>query len=60
MQMIRRGMMLSVLAGICLSAGPCGITTLQFREFVQSTVIRTATNTFFSILEAATLEQANN
>ncbi len=58
MRMMRRGTLLSVLAGVCLLAGPCGITTLQFREFVESTAIRTATSTFFSILEAATLAQA--
>ncbi len=54
----RRGILLSSLAGLCLSAGPCGITTLQFNEFVQSTFIRTAVTTFFSIVEAATIDQA--
>ena len=40
----------------CLFAGPCGITTLQFQDFLTSSLIRTGTSTFFSLLEAATVE----
>jgi hypothetical protein len=46
------------LAGGCLFAGPCGITTLQLRDFTTSTVIRTVVTTFASVLEAATIEAA--
>ena len=42
----------------CLFAGPCGITTLQFQDFLASSLIRTGTSTFFSLLQAATIDAA--
>ena len=47
-----------VLAGGCLFAGPCGITTLQFQDFVTSTVIRTGVTTVAAAVEAAVIEAA--
>ena len=49
----RRRSMGIALAGACLFAGPCGITTLQFRDFVTSTLIRTTVTTLASVIEAA-------
>jgi hypothetical protein len=54
---LRRAIIAAALCGGCMFAGPCGITTLQARDFVSSTVIRTGVTTFFSILEAATIAQ---
>ena len=46
------------LAAGCLFSGPCGITTLQFRDFVSSTVIRTGVTTLASVVEAALVQGA--
>lgn len=48
----------AVLAGGALLAGPCGITSLQFREFAVSSVIRTVVNTTSAAIEAAILDSA--
>ena len=58
MQSWRRCMLGVVLAGGCLFAGPCGITTLQFKDFVTSTVIRTGVTTVVAAVEAAVIEAA--
>lgn len=50
----------TLLAGGCLFAGTCGVTTLQLRDFVTSTVIRTSVTTLASIIEAATVEAATD
>ena len=49
----------ALLAGGCLFSGPCGITTLQLKDFTTSTVIRTSVTTLASVLEAATVEAAD-
>ena len=54
----RRVLMGAALAGGCLFVPTCGITTLQAREFLTSSLIRTSVTTFFSIVEAATIEAA--
>lgn len=54
----RRGWLTAVLAGGCLFAGPCGITSLQFQDFVTSTLIRTGVTTLAAIVEAAIIEAA--
>lgn len=48
----------AMLAGGCLFGGTCGVTSLQFRDFLTSTVIRTGVTTLASIFEAATIEAA--
>ncbi|MHC4062961.1 MAG: hypothetical protein ACYSUQ_01355 [Planctomycetota bacterium] len=48
----------ALLAGGCLLSGPCGVTTLQFKDFVTSTLIRTSVTTLTSVLEAATVDAA--
>ena len=56
-----RGSLLMVLvAGASLFVGPCGITTLQLRDFVTSTLIRTGVTTLASVIEAATVEEATS
>ena len=54
----RRSLVGVLLAGACLFSGPCGITTLQARDFLTSSLIRTGVTTFFAVLEAATIEAA--
>lgn len=54
----RRSLVGVLLAGGCLFAGPCGITTLQLQDFVTSTLIRTGVTTLASVFEAATIEAA--
>lgn len=44
------------LVGGCLFAGPCGITTLQLRDFITTTVIRTVVSGAASAVEAAIIE----
>ena len=56
MQTWRRWVMAVVLCGGCLFAGPCGITSLQFQEFITSSLIRTGVSTLASALEAAIVE----
>ncbi|MHC5111668.1 MAG: hypothetical protein ACYTHJ_17525 [Planctomycetota bacterium] len=51
----RLGMTL-LFSGGCLLAGPCGITSLQFQDFVTSTLIRTGVTTLASLVEAATIQ----
>ena len=58
MQTWRRCVLAVVLAGGCLFAGPCGITTLQFTDLLTSSVIRTRVTTLASALEAAVIEVA--
>ncbi len=54
-----RCLMLGAAAmGGSVFAGPCGITTLQFKDFLTSTVIRTGVTTVASLVGAATVEQA--
>jgi len=54
----RRSLLGVLLAGGCLFAGPCGMTTLQLQDFVTSTLIRTGVITLASVFEAATIEAA--
>ena len=54
----RRLVVGALLAGGCLFSGPCGITTLQLKDFAKSTVIRTGVTTLASVLEAATVDAA--
>jgi len=58
MQIWRRCMLAVVLAGGCLFAGPCGITALQFQDFMTSSLIRTGVTTLASALEAAVVDVA--
>ena len=62
MQTLRRRvlvpMYIGMLMGGCLFAGPCGITTLQFTDFMTSAIIRTGVTTLASALEAAVIEAA--
>jgi len=55
---LRRWVLGALLAGGCLFGGPCGITTLQFKDFATSTLIRTSVTTLASVLEAATVDAA--
>jgi len=48
-----------VLSGVVFS-GPCGITSLQFRDFLTSTLIRTTTSSLSAIVEAAVVQSAQN
>lgn len=52
----RRSALGVVLAGGCLFAGPCSISTLQLQDFASSTIIRTAVTTFATVLETAIIE----
>ncbi len=54
----RRILIGPVLIGGTLFAGPCGITTLQAKDFLTSAAIRTTVTTLASVLEAATLDAA--
>ncbi len=54
----RRPLICTVLAGGALLAGPCGVTTLQWKDFLTSTLIRTGVSTVSSVLEAATIDEA--
>lgn len=54
----RRRLVGTVLAGGCLLAGPCGITTLQLQDFLTSTLIRTGVTTLAAVLEAAIVTTA--
>ena len=56
----RRSVVGIALAGGCLFAGPCGITTLQFKDFLSSTLIRTGVTTLASVVEAAVIEAAQS
>ena len=55
---LRRPLLAVVLAGGCLVGGPCGTTTLQWKDFITTTIIRTGVTTLASVLEAATVEAA--
>ena len=46
----------AVLAGGCLFAGPCGITSLQLKDFLTSTLIRSGVTAATSLVEAAIIE----
>ncbi len=54
----RRRLLGAVLAGGCLFAGPCGITTLQMQDFLTSALIRTGVSTVATALEAAIVDVA--
>ena len=56
----RRALIGVFLAGGCLLSGPCGITTLQLRDFVNSTIIQTGVTTLAGIIEAAAIEAAQD
>lgn len=56
----RRSILGVALAGGCLFGGPCGITTLQFQDFLTTTVIRNSVTTLASIIEAATVDAATS
>lgn len=48
----------TILAGGSLLAGPCGITTLQFQDFVTQTLIRTGVTTVANLVESATIAES--
>lgn len=52
----RRSLLGVVFAGGCLFGGPCGITTLQARDFLSASLVRTGVTTLFSVFEAAVIE----
>ena len=52
----RRSIVGLALVGGCLFAGPCGITSLQFRDFLTSSLIRTGVTTLATVVEAALIE----
>lgn len=54
---LQRYMLAAFLAGGTMF-GPCGITTLQFQDFVSTTLIRTGVTTLASLFEAATIDAA--
>lgn len=54
----RRRLLGAILAGGCLFAGPCGITTLQMQDFLSSALIRTGVSTLATALEAAIVDMA--
>lgn len=54
----RRSALCLAMTGGFLLAGPCGITTVQFQDFVTSTLIRTTVTTFATIVEAAVVQSA--
>ena len=56
----RRSLIGVLLAGGSLLGGPCGITTLQLQDFLTSTIIRTGVTTFAAVVEAATIEAAQD
>jgi len=56
---LRRLLIGGVLACGCLYGGPCGVTTLQFKDFLTSSLIRTSVTTLASLFEAATIDAQN-
>ncbi len=56
----QRSLLGVMLAGGCLFSGPCGITSLQLQDFVTSTLIRTGVVTIASLVEAATIDAAQD
>lgn len=52
----RRVAMGVLLASGMLYGGPCGVTTLQWQDFVSTTLIRTGITTAVSILEVAIIQ----
>jgi len=56
----RRSALGLAMTGGFLFAGPCGITSVQFQDFVTSTLIRTTVTTFTSIVEAAVVQSATS
>ncbi len=50
----------ALLASGLVFSGPCGITNLQFQEFLTSSLIRTATSTVSSVIEAAIIQSAQD
>lgn len=55
---VKRRLVLALLSGGALLAGPCGITTLQLQDFVTSTAIRTLVTTTAQIVEAIIIQNA--
>ena len=53
-----RSLLAIALAGGCLFAGPCGLTTLQLRDFATTTIIRTTVTTFAGVVESAIIAAA--
>ncbi len=56
----RRRSFVALLAGGCLLAGPCGISSLQLRDFLTSLAIRTGVTTAASMVEASIAQNAAN
>jgi hypothetical protein len=54
----RRRLLAAVMAGGCLFAGPCGITTLQLKDFLTSAGIQTVVSTVATLVETAVVSQA--
>ncbi len=52
----RRAAMGVLFASGMLYGGPCGVTTLQWQDFVSTTLIRTGITTAVSILEVAIIQ----
>lgn len=56
-----RGIFACAMSGAMLFGfGPCGITSLQLRDFLISSAIRTGVTTLASVIEAATVANADN
>jgi len=51
--------MVALLMGASLFAGPCGITTLQARDFLTTSLVRSGVVTLFSIVEASLINMGN-
>ncbi len=58
--MWRRGAAMYVLAGGFMFAGPCGVTSLQFRDFATSTLIQTGVSSLATIIEAAVISDGQS
>jgi hypothetical protein len=54
----RRRVVAAALAGGCLYAGPCGITSLQLQDFLTSALIRTGVSTLATVAEAFIVDTA--
>lgn len=55
----RRWALALLMCGGTLFAGTCGITTLQFKDFVFSALIRATVNTGAQIVQAAVVPGTN-
>jgi hypothetical protein len=54
----RRWKLMAALGGGCLLAGPCGITPLQFQDFLLSTGIRIGVQSVAALVEATIINNS--